>query len=120
MAEGGAGGGGGNTRRRGPGPHGEEANRHYGGADITLQSGGGVRIPLLGQTTAAQVIQVLPFGNKLFRLDITGTEVKGMLEDGLQAVYGPSGTTGPYPYTGGLRFDVNAAAAARQRVSGIA
>ena len=97
----------------------EEANRHYGGADITLQSGGGVRIPLLGQTTAAQVIQVLPFGNKLFRLDITGTEVKGMLEDGLQAVYGPSGTTGPYPYTGGLRFDVNAAAAAGQRVSGI-
>ncbi|MEE9874743.1 MAG: 5'-nucleotidase C-terminal domain-containing protein [Delftia lacustris] len=63
----------------------EEANRHYGGADITLQSGGGVRISLLGQTTAAQVIQVLPFGNKLFRLDITGTEVKGMLEDGLQA-----------------------------------
>jgi len=78
-----------------------------------------VRIPLLGQTTAAQVIQVLPFGNKLFRLDITGTEVKGMLEDGLQAVYGPSGTTGPYPYTGGLRFDVNAAAAAGQRVSDI-
>lgn len=97
----------------------EEANRHYGGADITLQSGGGVRIALQGQTTAAQVIQVLPFGNKLFRLDITGTEVKSMLEDGLEAVYGASGTTGPYPYTGGLRFDVNAAAAAGQRVSGV-
>ncbi|WP_051303047.1 bifunctional metallophosphatase/5'-nucleotidase [Comamonas composti] len=97
----------------------EEANLHYGGADISLQSGGGVRIPLLGQTTAAQVIQVLPFGNKLFRLDITGQEVKSMLEDGLQAVFGPSGTTGPYPYTGGLRFDVNAAAAAGQRVSGV-
>lgn len=97
----------------------EEANRHYGGADISLQSGGGVRIPLLGVATAAQVIQVLPFGNTLFRLDITGAEVKGMLEDGLEAVYGASGTPGPYPYTGGLRFDVNAAAAAGQRVSGI-
>lgn len=95
------------------------ANKKYGGADISLQSGGGVRIPLQGTVTAAQVIQVLPFGNMLFRLDITGQEVKGMLEDGLEAVYGPGGSTGPYPYTGGLRFDVNAAAAKGERVTAI-
>ena len=95
------------------------ANAQYGGADISLQSGGGVRIPLLGPVTAAQAIQVLPFGNMLFRLDVTGQEVKGMLEDGLEAVYGPGGSTGPYPYTGGMRFDVNAAAAKGQRVSAI-
>lgn len=97
----------------------DEANAHYGGADISLQSGGGVRIPLNGVVTADQVIQVLPFGNMLFRLDITGKEVKSMLEDGLQAVYGAGGGTGPYPYTGGLRFDVNASAAFGQRASGI-
>lgn len=95
------------------------ANARYGGADISLQSGGGVRIPLLGPVTAAQAIQVLPFGNMLFRLDVTGQEVKGMLEDGLEAVYGPGGSTGPYPYTGGMRFDVNAAAAKGQRASAI-
>lgn len=95
------------------------ANQKYGGADISLQSGGGVRIPLQGTVTAAQVIQVLPFGNMLFRLDITGQEVKGMLEDGLEAVYGPGGSTGPYPYTGGLRFDVNAAATRGERVTAI-
>lgn len=95
------------------------ANRQYGGADISLQSGGGVRVPVLGTVTAAQVIQVLPFGNMLFRLDITGQEVKGMLEDGLEAVYGPGGSTGPYPYTGGLRFDVNATAAKGERVTAI-
>ncbi|ODS53413.1 MAG: bifunctional metallophosphatase/5'-nucleotidase [Acidovorax sp. SCN 65-108] len=95
------------------------ANEKYGGADITLQSGGGVRIPLQGTVTAAQVIQVLPFGNMLFRLDITGQEVKGMLEDGLEAVYGAGGSTGPYPYTGGLRYDVNAAAAKGERVTDI-
>ncbi len=83
------------------------------------QYGGGVRIPLSGTVSAAQVIQVLPFGNMLFRLDITGTEVKSMLEDGLEAVYGTGGSTGPYPYTGGLRFDVNASAAFGQRVSNI-
>lgn len=95
------------------------ANQKYGGADITLQSGGGVRIPLQGTVSAAQVIQVLPFGNMLFRLDIAGQEVKGMLEDGLEAVYGAGGSTGPYPYTGGLRYDVNAKATFGQRVSNI-
>lgn len=97
----------------------EEANLHYGGADITLQNAGGVRIALSGTVTAAQAIQVVPFGNKLFRLDVTGAEVKTMLEDGLEAVYGPGGSTGPYPYTGGLRFDVDAGAAQGQRVSGL-
>ncbi len=96
------------------------ANRAYGGADISLQSGGGVRVPLLpGDITAAKVIEVLPFGNMLYRLDITGTEVKSMLEDGLEAVYGPNGSTGPYPYTGGMRFDVDARQARGQRVSNI-
>lgn len=97
----------------------EVANRSYGGADISLQSGGGVRVPLTGEVTAANAIQVLPFGNMLYRLNVTGTEVKAMLEDGLEAVYGTGGSTGPYPYTGGLRFDVNAAATLGSRVTGI-
>ena len=98
----------------------EVARQHYGGADIALQSGGGARIPLLpGPITAAQVIQVLPFGNQLFRLDITGAEAKAMLEDGLEAVYGSGGTTGPYPYAGGLRFDVDARLAFGSRVSNV-
>lgn len=97
----------------------DEGNAKYGGADISLQSGGGVRIALDGTVTAAQVIQVLPFGNMLFRLDVTGAEVKSMLEDGLEAVFKAGGSTGPYPYTGGLRFDVNASAAFGQRASGL-
>ncbi len=53
------------------------ANAHYGGADISLQSGGGVRIALPeGAVTAARVIEVLPFGNRLWRLDLSGAEVK--------------------------------------------
>ncbi|MFA5490752.1 MAG: metallophosphoesterase, partial [Candidimonas sp.] len=36
----------------------EVANLQYGGADFTLQSGGGVRIPLEGRITAANVIEV--------------------------------------------------------------
>ncbi|ALM85053.1 bifunctional UDP-sugar hydrolase/5'-nucleotidase [Bordetella sp. N] len=95
------------------------ANEEYGGADITLQSGGGVRIALTGTVTAAKVIEVLPFGNMLWRLDITATEVKSMLEDGMQAVFGPSGTSGPYPYAGGLRWDTDSTQAQGNRVSNI-
>ena len=96
----------------------EVAHEKYGGADISLQSGGGVRVPLLsGPTTAARVIEMLPFGNMLFRLTLTGPEVKAMIEDGLEAVYGAGGSTGPYPYTGGLRYAVDATRAFGQRAT---
>ncbi len=58
-----------------------------------------MRIPLQGTVSAAQVIQVLPFGNMLFRLDITGTEVKAMLEDGMEASSAPAAPPAPYPPT---------------------
>ncbi|WP_144636672.1 bifunctional metallophosphatase/5'-nucleotidase [Bordetella genomosp. 13] len=90
----------------------EIGNSDYGGADISLQNGGGVRVALpVGNVTAADVQTVLPFSNMLWRLELTGAEVKTMVEDGLEAVFGATGSTGPYPYTGGLRFDVNYAQA---------
>ncbi len=96
------------------------ANAQYGGADISLQSGGGVRIPLKGDVTAANVIEVLPFGNMLYRLDITGAEAKSMIEDGLHTVFGGATVnTGAYPYTGGLRFDVTSTAPRGQRASNV-
>jgi 5'-nucleotidase len=97
----------------------EVANAEYGGADITLQSGGGVRVPLQGVVTAANVIEVVPFGNMLWRLELTGAEVKGMVEDGLHAVFREGGSTGPYPYAGGLRWHVDANQAHGQRAGAL-
>jgi len=94
------------------------ANSHYGGADISLQSAGGVRIPLEGTVTAAQVLELLPFGNQLWRLTLTAKEVHDMIEDGLQAVVG-GGASGPYPYAGGLRWDVDLAKPKGSRASNI-
>lgn len=95
------------------------ANQQYGGADFTLQSGGGVRVPLQGRITAADVISVLPFDNKLWKLMVTGAEAKAMIEDGLEAVYKKGGSTGPYPYSGGLRWDVNVNKAKGSRASNV-
>lgn len=98
----------------------EIAQNAYGGADISLQSGGGVRVPLTpGRITAAQAIEVLPFGNLLYTMQITGDEAKSMVEDGLNEVFKAGGSTGPYPYTGGLRFDVDANQPFGQRASNL-
>lgn len=85
------------------------ANRFHGGADISLVTGGGVREPLSGRITAADMLAALPFDDILDRLEITGAEAMSMIEDGLDATFRvPGGTTGAYPYTGGMRFDVDA------------
>ncbi|PWW48506.1 5'-nucleotidase [Melaminivora alkalimesophila] len=93
------------------------ARLRYGGADVAVQNGGGVRTPLVGVVTAEQLIGALPFGNTLWRLDVTGAELKDMLEDGMEAVWGPGGSSGPYPYAAGLRFSVDATRARGERIA---
>lgn len=85
----------------------EVADSNYGGADISLQSGGGVRIPLQGSITAANILELLPFDGKLWRLELSAAELRQVVEEGLEAVLGPNASSGAYPYTGGLRWDVD-------------
>lgn len=93
-------------------------NSSYGGVDFSLQNAGGVRVPLLqGPVTAARVIEVLPFGNSLWTITVTGQELKEALEDGIDAVV--NGSTGPYPYAGGLRWSVDMNAAKGNRISNL-
>ncbi|GAA4326111.1 bifunctional metallophosphatase/5'-nucleotidase [Pigmentiphaga soli] len=91
----------------------------YGGADIALQGAGGAREPLRGRITAGDVLRVLPFGDTLWQLDLSGAEVHAMIEDALQAVFGPGGTTGPYPYAAGLRWRVDASQPRGRRATGL-
>jgi 5'-nucleotidase / UDP-sugar diphosphatase len=51
---------------------------------ISLQNGGGVRASIeAGPVTTGQLIDVQPFGNTLFVLDLTGAELKSSLENGV-------------------------------------
>ncbi len=93
------------------------ARRSYGGADVALQHAGGVRTPLAGTVTAEAIVGVLPFGNTLWRLTVSGAELKDMLEDGIEAVWGPGGSTGPYPYAAGLRFEVDVTRPRGERIA---
>jgi 5'-nucleotidase len=85
-----------------------QQGKNYFGADLSIQNGGGVRVDLpKGKVTVKDVYTVLPFKNTLVQLNATGAEVKAALEDAVEGVVGPANNTGCYPYTGGLRWQLD-------------
>ncbi len=85
-----------------------ERGRQFGGADIALQNGGGVRVDLAaGDITVGRIYTMLPFKNTLVRLTMTGAEIKAALEDGIDFLLAGSGNTGAYPYTANLRYTID-------------
>ena len=68
-------------------------------AEIALQNGGGVResIPQ-GSITVGTAYAVLPFGNTLVVLDVTGDRLRQVLE------YGVTRSEGAFPYVAGARY----------------
>lgn len=92
--------------------------QRFGGADLSIQNGGGVRVDLrAGPVTVGDIYTVLPFRNTLVRLTMTGAEVKSAIEDAMTSV--ANGNTGSYPYAGGLRWQVNLGQPAGNRVSSL-
>ena len=81
------------------------------GIDFAIQNAGGVRTQLLaGEFTVADALECLPFSNTVVMLEMTGAEIKQVLNEA--AWYSlTSGSTGSFPYASGLRYDVNIAAA---------
>lgn len=78
-------------------------------ADIALQNSGGVRIDIpAGPVTIGDAYRLLPFGNTLFELDMTGAEVVLALEQGLGNVLDAGGSSGAFPYGSGIRWDLDA------------
>lgn len=96
-----------------------EQGQRFGGADISLQNGGGVRVDIpLGNITVGKVYELLPFKNLLVRMTLSGAEVKASIEEGVDSVIAGTGS-GAYPYTAGLRFDVDMNQAKGSRVSNL-
>ncbi len=54
------------------------------GTSISLQNGGGVRASIeAGPVNQGNIIDVQPFGNTLFVMDVTGAELRAALENGV-------------------------------------
>ena len=89
-------------------------------ADIAIQNGGGVRVDVAaGDYTIADAYTLLPFSNTLVTLEMTGAQIKAVLEDALDYGLNPEGSSGAYPYASGLRYAVDASQAKGARVSNI-
>lgn len=96
--------------------------QRFGGADIAIQNGGGVRngIPE-GPLTIGGAYLALPFKNTLVRLLMTGSEVQSLLEDAYaQFLANPGSNSGSWPYAAGLRWRVDLSRTREQgRVSAV-
>lgn len=75
--------------------------------DLTIQNSGGVRADIQpGQMSFNDAYTILPFGNTLYLLKMTGAEVKQVIEDALQFAL-VDGSTGAFPYGAGIRYEAN-------------
>lgn len=89
-------------------------------ADIAIQNGGGVRTDIAaGAVTFAQAVNVLPFSNTLVTMQLTGAQIKAVLEDALENALRVGGSTGAYPYASGLRYHVDASKTKGSRISNV-
>lgn len=89
-------------------------------ADIAILNGGSVRVDVAaGDITFAAAINVLPFTSTLVTLEMTGAQIKSVLEDALSSALRVGGSSGSYPYASGLRYHVNASAADGSRISNL-
>ena len=89
-------------------------------SEIAIQNAGGVRIDVpAGDVTIGTAYTLLPFANSLFELDMTGTEIKAVLEEAVEYAVKSGGSTGAYPYAAGLRWTVDLSKPAGSRFSNL-
>lgn len=89
-------------------------------ADIGIQNGGGVRVDVAaGDFSIGDAYTLLPFSNTLVTLEMTGQQIKDVLEEALDFALDADGSTGAYPYASGLRFDVDASQTQGSRFSNL-
>lgn len=88
--------------------------------DLVIQNAGGVRIDIAqGQMTIGDAYTLLPFSNTLFILELTGAEVKQVLEDAVSNFMDKGGSSGSFPYAAKIRYTIDANQPINQRISGL-
>ena len=80
-------------------------------AHVAIQNAGGCRSDIrAGNLTYGDVMEFLPYSDNLVTIELTGAQIKHVLEQALDLAFRGE-STGSYPYASGLRFDVNASIA---------
>ncbi|KKO54549.1 choice-of-anchor I family protein [Paenibacillus sp. DMB20] len=73
-------------------------------ADVAIMNGGGIRASInAGEITMGELRTVMPFGNTLFVMDVTGQQLKGGLENGISGAK-LTDLPGKFPQIAGMKF----------------
>lgn len=95
-----------------------QQGKRYFNAQIAFQNGGGVRIDIPeGPVTVKDVYTIMPFKNELVQFNISGADIKTVLEGVAAGMSGQQQASGAYPYTAGLRWTLDMSQPDGQRFS---
>ncbi|QDP41514.1 5'-nucleotidase C-terminal domain-containing protein [Radiobacillus deserti] len=84
---------------------------------LAVQNGGGIRTSIdKGPITLGEILTVLPFGNTLATIDLTGAELKQALEHSVSEAPNESGG---FLHTSGMKFTYDSSKPAGERVQSV-
>ncbi|HET6892952.1 MAG TPA: 5'-nucleotidase C-terminal domain-containing protein [Pyrinomonadaceae bacterium] len=86
--------------------------------DVTLMNGGSIRADTIisaGELTRRDVLSILPFKNKVVKLEVTGATLRAALEHGVGRSAEDS-EPGRFPQVGGIRFTFDATRPSGSRI----
>jgi 5'-nucleotidase len=87
-------------------------------ADIGFMNGGSIRADALipaGRISVRDVLSILPFKNKLVKIEITGATLRAALEQGVSRT-APGAEPGGFPQVSGVQFSFDASKSPGSRV----
>jgi len=93
-----------------------DAMREHTGADAAIANGGGIRTDSIygpGQLTRKDILAVLPFGNSVISVKVSGCDLKAALENGVSQV---ERVKGRFPQVSGISFTYDPKAEPGKRV----
>lgn len=94
-----------------------EALLDVSGADVALTNGGGIRTSIdAGEVTKGEVLTVLPFGNTVRVIELSGADITAAIENGITDY--PE-AKGAFPHIAGMMVEFDATKEAGSRVTKI-
>lgn len=87
-----------------------DAIRRATAADIGLMNGGSVRADTIigpGRLTERDLLSILPFKNKLVKIEVTGATLRAALEHGVSRI-APNAEPGGFPQVSGVQYSFDA------------
>lgn len=89
------------------------------GADVALVNGGSIRadtVIKMGEVTRRDVLAILPYNNKIVKIEISGAVLRAALEYGVASLDVDETQPGRFPQVSGVRFTYDARLAPGKRL----